>query len=51
MRCSVLAAQWCWYCHKHDTPGGIQSVDNQVGQEEGPAEEISRFIKVGEAMS
>ena len=36
----MLEAQWWWYCHKHDTAGGIQSVENQVGQELGPVEEI-----------
>ena len=41
MRCSVPAAQWCWYCHKPDTVGGIQSVENQVGQDEGAVEEIN----------
>ena len=30
--------QWCWYCHKHDSAGGTQSVENQVGQEEEPVE-------------
>ena len=39
MKCSVLAARWCWYYHKHYTPGGILSVVNQVGQEEAPIEE------------
>ena len=26
MKWSMLATQWCWYCHRHHTPGGIQSV-------------------------
>ena len=40
----MLEAQWCWYCCKLDTLGGIQSVENQVGQEEGPAKEFNNFL-------
>ena len=34
----MLEAQRCWYCHKHNTLGGTQSVESQVGQQERPAE-------------
>ena len=52
MKCSVLEAQWCWYCHKHNTLGGTQSVENQVGQQEGPAEYflLVDFSKLGDVL-
>ena len=40
MRCSVLEAQWCWYRCKQDIADGIQSVEDQVGQEVEPVEKI-----------
>ena len=40
MKYSVQEAQWCQYCHKHDTAGGILLVEQQVEREEEPEEEI-----------
>ena len=40
MQCLVPPAQWCWYYHEHNTPGGIQSVEQQLEWEEGAVEEI-----------
>ena len=49
----MLEAQWWWYCRKLDTLGGIQSVENQVGQKEGPAEYflLVDFSKVGDVLT
>ena len=50
----MLEAQWCWYCHhKLDTVGDIQSVENQVGQKEGPAEYflLLDFSKLGDVLT
>ena len=49
----MLEAQWCWYCCKLDISGGIQSVEDQVGQKAEPAEEIItvHLCKLSEAMS
>ena len=35
-----MEAQWCWYCHRHDTARGIQSVKQQMELEEGAVEKI-----------
>ena len=53
VRFSVLAVQWCWYRCKLDTLGDIQSVENQVGQEVEPVQEIisAESRKIGEVMS
>ena len=49
----MLEAQWSWYCCKLDTAGGIQSVENQVGQKEGPAEYflLVDFSKLGDVLT
>ena len=53
VRFSVLEAQWCWYCCKLDTVGGIQSVEQQVGKDVEAVQEIrsADSWKVGEVMS
>ena len=40
----MLEAEWCWYRCKQDIADSIQSVENQVGQEEEPAKEFNNFI-------
>ena len=49
----MVAAQRWWYCYELDTLGGIQSVENHVGQKKEPAEKIItvHLCKLSEAMS